>query len=122
MKTLQNNFTTPEQSKQLLELGVPADSADCYYQNALPEPKIIPSGRKYQEYINSLTGINREIWYFKPCWSVGRLIEIYNMCVDFDLDDRAAIVIFIQDESPIVQMMEMFEDKVGIMDFSKLEE
>ena len=27
---LQNNFTTPEQSKRLLELGVPADSADCY--------------------------------------------------------------------------------------------
>ena len=30
MKKLQNNFTTPEQSKRLLELGVPADSADCY--------------------------------------------------------------------------------------------
>ena len=59
---------------------------------------------------------------YLPCWSVGRLIEIYNMCVDFDLDDGAAIVIFIQDESPIVQMMQMFEDKVGIMDFSKLED
>ena len=30
MKQLQNNFTTPEQSKRLLELGVPANSADCY--------------------------------------------------------------------------------------------
>ena len=30
IKKLQNNFTTPEQSKRLLELGVPADSADCY--------------------------------------------------------------------------------------------
>jgi hypothetical protein len=30
MKKLQNNFTTPEQSKRLLELGVPADSADLY--------------------------------------------------------------------------------------------
>ena len=29
MVKLQNNFTTPEQSKRLLELGVPADSADC---------------------------------------------------------------------------------------------
>lgn len=29
MSKLQNNFTTPEQSKRLLELGVPADSADC---------------------------------------------------------------------------------------------
>ena len=34
MKTLQNNFTTPEQSKRLLELGVPADSADIYYHLA----------------------------------------------------------------------------------------
>ena len=31
MKNLQNNFTTPEQSKRLLELCVPADSADMYY-------------------------------------------------------------------------------------------
>ena len=31
MKQLQNNFTTPEQSKRLLELDVPADSADCYW-------------------------------------------------------------------------------------------
>jgi hypothetical protein len=29
MRKLQNNFTTPEQSKRLLELGVPVDSADC---------------------------------------------------------------------------------------------
>lgn len=28
IKRLQNNFTTPEQSKRLLKLGVPADSAD----------------------------------------------------------------------------------------------
>lgn len=31
IKKLQNNYTTPKQSKRLLELGVPADSADCYY-------------------------------------------------------------------------------------------
>lgn len=31
MSKLQNNFTTPEQSKRLLELGVPADSADCFW-------------------------------------------------------------------------------------------
>ena len=32
MKKLQQNFTTTEQSKRLLELGVPADSADCYFE------------------------------------------------------------------------------------------
>ncbi len=30
MKKLQSNFTTPEQSKRLLEMGVPTDSADFY--------------------------------------------------------------------------------------------
>ena len=33
IKKLQNNFTTPEQSKRLLKLGVPADSADCVLEN-----------------------------------------------------------------------------------------
>ena len=28
---LQNNFTTTEQSKRLLELGVPAWTADCFF-------------------------------------------------------------------------------------------
>ena len=108
MSKIQKNFTTPEQSRRLLELGVPAISADFYYRSIYPvtvEAKPSP--------------------FFKPtfpCWSVGQLIWIYNKCVDFDLDDGAAIVIFTQEESPIVQMMEMFEDKVGIMDFSKLEE
>ena len=81
MKKLQKNFTSQEHSKRLLELGVPADSADMYYQNALPEPKVISAGRMYQEYTDSITGLDREIWYFKPCWSVGRLVEIYHICV-----------------------------------------
>lgn len=122
MIKLQNDYTTPEQSKRLLELGVPADSADCVnYISPTCDGGVyvstdaiqIPHGSTFSGYSCSET---------YPIWSVGRLIEIYNTCVDFDLDNGAAIVIFIQDESPVVQMMEMFEDKVGIMDFSKLEE
>ena len=131
MKKLQNNFTTPEQSKRLLELGVPADSADCYYSHYIKTY----THSEYTEILwhrpRFITDDNNPNWNarlmdgtqtYLPCWSVGRLIDIYNMCVDFDLDDGAAIVIFIQDESPIVQMMQMFEDKVGIMDFSNLED
>lgn len=121
MKTLQNNFTTPEQSKRLLELGVPADSADCYLLRTHTKGDTFIVEVLHDELYSKKDKFTNMLEYL-PCWSVGRLIEIYNMCVDFDLDDRAAIVIFIQDESPIVQMMEMFEDKVGIMDFSKLEE
>ncbi len=39
MKQLQNNFTSPEQSKRLLELGLPADSADCVLVRNLYFPK-----------------------------------------------------------------------------------
>ena len=127
MKTLQNNFTTLEQSKRLLALGVPVLTADCYFyvqeingRNVCDTPNLIPYGMG--EFGLRHWWTDRNNARYIPCWSVGRLIEIYNMCVDFDLDDGAAIVIFIQDESPIVQMMQMFEDKVGIMDFSKLED
>ena len=70
MKKLQNNFTTPELSKRLLELGVPADSADCYYGK---------DGK-----IHHIDGSipNSLLWTVGciPCWSAGRLIEIYNEC------------------------------------------
>lgn len=112
MKKLQSNFTTPEQAYEIMRLGVNKSTADCWRQSPTSDIFVRCSEELRPDFFEGTT--------FIPCWSVGRLIEIYNMCVDFDLDDRAAIVIFIQDESPIVQMMEMFEDKVGIMDFSKL--
>jgi hypothetical protein len=77
MKKLQNNYTTPEQSKRLLELGVPAWTADCNYYDVFDKhPKIsyIDADRDYKW--------NLESEYApKPCWSVGRLIEIYHICV-----------------------------------------
>lgn len=121
IKKLQNNFTTPEQSKRLLELGVPADSADCY--TTTNSGRAVVLNLLFSEFMeNVVAGGFQNPCAYLPCWSACRLIEIYNTCVDFDLDNGAAIVIFIQDKSPIVQMMEMFEDKVSIMDFSKLEE
>ena len=87
MRTLQNNFTTIEQSKRLLELGLPADSADCYYTNSIPHSKredyyflhILPfdSGST----ISSLKEIaEEEKGFVIPCWSVGRLMEIFDIC------------------------------------------
>ena len=77
MKKLQNNFTTYEQSKRLLELGVPADSADFYYDkdeveiDEITHPYILPFNRKFSNY--------NDIFYL-PCWSVGRLMEICKIC------------------------------------------
>jgi hypothetical protein len=120
MKKLQNNYTTPEQSKRLLELGVPADSADMYYQNALPEPKVIPVGRMYQEYTDSIEGVMRHIWFYTPCWSVGRLIEIMKICAK--PKEQAIMAEEMLYCTDLVELLVyMIEANKQIMDFSKLE-
>ena len=113
MKTLQNNFTTPEQSKQLLELGVPSDSADCYltrfgiYKDW--EVKIL-NNVKYLEIAIS----NQK--YCLPCWSVGRLIEIYEICFGGYFNSRYFGHTLMED------VLLKIEDQIDSIDFSKLEE
>ena len=108
MKKLQRNFTTPEQSKRLLELGVPADSADMYYTRTNPIPKVY------------IEGTTRHA-YHTPCWSVGRLIEIYLLCAEL----KKPQMIFIKED---VLMMDRIINELCYMaeserlDFSKLEE
>lgn len=105
MKKLQNNFTTPEQSKRLLELGVPEWTAEFYYTE---------SGKI--EIKNTALDI-----LYTPCWSLGRLIEIYLICT-------GAVSIwcsFLNGSSTIEYILEYrilpaFKD--GHMDFQKLEE
>lgn len=66
---MQHNFTTLKQSKRLLKLGLPIDSADCYIvYNSHPYFLTSPF---------SQTNFIIDWKYVTPCWSVGRLIEIY---------------------------------------------
>ena len=84
MKKLQNNFTTPEQSKRLLELGVPMWTADLYFyaegcvSNDDEPCGLIPYGEVYED-TSKETMFSSHVEF--PCWSVGRLIEIYHICV-----------------------------------------
>ena len=118
-KKLQCNFTTPEQSKRLLELGVPADSADCFYPTDLqhnPIEDATPNIITYQ------LGAHEIVWdkvYAVPCWSVGRLIEIYCFAAGIEY-----IKICLSEISQIELMIRMIEIavKVKTFDFSKLEE
>jgi hypothetical protein len=55
-----------------LELGVPADSADCYIWESL----IFVRNNRMKDK-GFFENIKEEI---SPCWSVGRLIEIYLIC------------------------------------------
>lgn len=125
MKTPQNNFTTPEQSKRLLELGVPADSADCYFfidgnkYNGVPRPFFLfPRTYEYIQDFNSAYGDK-----IFPCWSVGRLLEIYLRCADRECFSHNEIT-FDYDEPILAQVYELFVVAAGLneLDFSKLEE
>lgn len=115
MKKLQNNFTTPEQSKRLLELGVPANSADCYLD--------VTNGRRGMLAINGIYGMDVPnilcedgSQRFIPCWSVGRLIEIAFICFVC----KVSAIIFWWMGSPMDNILYEFENNK--MDFSKLEE
>lgn len=83
IKKLQNNFTTPEQSKRLLELGVPADSADLYTSLGFENLTWIRNTKNElsKDFFDALiNGKSANI----PIWSVGRLIEIISLCYNWN--------------------------------------
>lgn len=127
MKKLQNDFTTPEQSKRLLELGVPESSANYCYECSLI------GGEKYyaRELLDDTTFSKYKRAYDSscvdiiPCWSVGRLIEIYITCIKHYTGDER--LTFGQDTvrlgmiDCIIAAIEVGCND-GDIDFSKLED
>lgn len=119
MKELQNNYTTVEQSKRLLELGLPADSADLLIEPGCDVKKTIA-------YWTVFTGI---IDHEKliPCWSVGRLMDIIDNCTICDNKDWEGIVYpstkkVKQDLglTYIEFLIQSIECAIDVLDFSKL--
>jgi len=129
MRQLQNNFTSPEQSKRLLELGLPADSADCYWhfirrnEHALLRTELRwlepPYVDKYTAFVDMAVGHDKyrenRLKTYLPCWSVGRLIEIYFIC-----SFQPEILIDYTIEDLVEYLLELFESVA--MNFSKLED
>lgn len=112
MSKLQSDFTTIEQSKRLLELGVPADSADCYYTAYGLISVIMPC-------------VNDKPFLYEvgctPCWSVGRLIEIIKICSK--PKEQATIseeLLYCRDL--VGMLVFILEGNRSVIDFSKLEE
>ena len=144
MTKFKNNFTTNEQSKKLLDLGVPAASADMYYKQYsdavvyVGEVGDVPQGKTFYIHEPSLRHINPEgTWTWKdeeridlsgkvdelrktdiPCWSVGRLIEIYIIARGLD----TAYLPIERTEDMIKYLIQLYEEKMKDLDFSKLEE
>lgn len=77
MKKLQSNFTTLEQSKKLLEIGVPVGTADCIRFCDEEDVRQVPKGLTFPEWQKKYT----TKWeHYTPAWSVGRLMNLYDMC------------------------------------------
>lgn len=118
MKTLQNNFTTPDQSKKLLALGVPEDSADCYLvrTNIKGDTFIV---EVFHDELYSWKDKYENILEYLPCWSVGRLMEIFEICTGLVWQNE-----IIEGYTKIDMLLEDFEDveQKYAFDFSKLEE
>lgn len=129
MKTLQNNFTTPEQSKRLLELGVPEDSADCYLLRTHTKGDTFIVEVLHDELYSKKDKFTNMLEYL-PCWSVGRLMEIAHICSDSTLsykEEVNEIQKFKEEhkcETLIEAVIVCIADAVSIgsINFSKLEE
>ena len=128
MKKLQNNFTTPEQSKRLIELGVPADSADCFYDKQFFGGTIIQTrmGSDWRGSHDLFSGVFKN--YITPCWSVGRLIEIFDMCYQREPEESITEHWILTQEatenfgSYIEYLVQTFCVQKKFLDFSKLED
>lgn len=122
MKKLQNNFTTPEQSKRLLELGVPADSADLYTSLGFENLIWVRNTKNElsEDFFDAL--INGKSAHI-PIWSVGRLIEISRICTT--LPEEEYMFPFWYDTRDYIEWsIRVIESGIRTehMDFSKLEE
>lgn len=114
MKKLQNNYTTPEQSKRLLELGVPAWTADCYYYDMFDKHikvSYIDADKDYK------WDLENE-YAPKPCWSVGRLIEIYKIVGE----EAGRCVSCSKRQTQVESLVQLYEENIESLDFSKLYE
>lgn len=121
MKKFNNNFTTLKQSKRLLELGVPADSADCFYKLNNFGYIIMPTPRIISYLLDDVNGMDWNSAKAIPCWSVGRLIEIMKICSN----GVATWYLRSIDKEPLIEQWIDFLES-GLFekdfDFSKLEE
>ena len=116
MIKLQNNFTTPEQSTRLLELGVPAWTADFY---EFKNDGIINTEAGILGICDIPLDLDNAIY----CWSVGRLIEIMKICSDLDTVLGYQIAYNTKHKTSLLHIViQIIEDCINEFDFSKLEE
>lgn len=119
-------FTTQEQSKTLLELGMPRDSADFKYAPQrtfnsyyLADPADgLDDSKVFYPTTPRFKGDGVEEWDI-PCWSIGRLFQILSICYDHPRCTYVLDMSMFPDMESMIGDIE-FNVKNGMVDFSKL--
>lgn len=84
------NYTTIEQSKKLVELGLSPDTADMHYPDYYFDSNAKgPCNTSYKDAIEDLfhVYINPKTKRLLPCWSLGALMEIMPKIHEDDNDN-----------------------------------
>ena len=119
---MNKNFTTYEQSQRLLKFGVPADTADCYYNVPVTEQSeihVLKDGRKISDEERLYKRVIDPEVVIAPCWSVGRLIEIFLKCgTDWVVDDYGEAL----PEKPSLHFISYDADRLVDMMISDIED
>lgn len=119
----QHHFTSPEQAKKLLELGVPKTSADMYcfrdiagnlYYNMVPSWQPIFSKQRFWDNFPH---------DYDPIWSVGQLQWIIKVCAIDEVEkEKAFTELGIFPGSQVNLLVQMFSENSPVMNLSKLED
>lgn len=116
------HVTTPEQSKQLMELEIPANSADCIYTRYSRDEDF---KCKFIEQVVSCQLFENTDFYI-PCWSASKLMEIIDECTHFSApamllskqDDAGGHVDYVE---ALIESIKELRSMKTPFDFSKLQ-
>ena len=95
----------------LLELGVPTDSADCYYSQTCRTIVIVDEQINKKEFYKAIL----------PIWSVGRMMEICKICEPKKYYEELCEELQYSQNYCVVIISHIIAN-LQIIDFSKLEE
>ena len=108
MRFLENNFTTNEQSKMLVSIGLSPNTADCsrFVDNKI---SVNPFSLGYNDFLESYVDMFGKKYYY-PCWSVGRLIAILERITEkkFSRTDKDDVM-----EDVLDQIKKAFDEGLG---------
>ena len=114
------DYTTPEQSQKLIDLGVPTWTADgdYYYSSTTNVNDVVPEILARDEHYEDWSSFGEIVDYLSlPCWSVGRLIQLITKC-----SVNKSQIVFTADKSPIQTICDDLAMCIErqLIDFNKL--